>query len=178
MLASPEADLSAVRLAEPSDEEELVEMCRALHRESGLRDGNDEPLPFCVERVRATVQRATMIRRNDPDAGQAWCGIIGPPGALEGSIYLSVETAWYSDAPFLAEIWNFVAPEFRKSANAKTLIAFAKATARTLHMPLMMGITSTERAPAKMRFYERNLGCRPMGGFFVYNADHASAGMV
>jgi hypothetical protein len=160
-----------VRFAGLCDEEGLIAMVRELHTESGLRDGSDRPLPLNEAKVRATVRRAILPRRRDPDgdAGHAAIGVIGSVGQIEGSVYLSVETTWYSEAPFLTEIWNYVPLPYRRSENAKTLIAFSKAVASTLGLPLVMGVMSTERQPAKLRFYERNLGCRPLGAFYLWN---------
>jgi hypothetical protein len=84
------------------------------HKEGGLRDGANQPFPISEEKLRMTVQRAIIPNRNDPDAGQAVCGIIGVPGRLEASVCLSVTSTWYSDMPFLGDLWLFVCPEYRR----------------------------------------------------------------
>lgn len=192
-------DLPRVRFAGPEDEDRLIAMVRDLHSESGLRDAEDRPLPLDEGKVRALVQSAVLRSSNglgphaigsgagaieihethagsagQDIAGHAAIGVIGPPQRIEGSVYLSVETTWYSRAPVVVEIWNYVPPAFRRSQHAKTLISFSKAVATVLGLPLVMAVMSTERQQAKMRFYERNLGCRPFGATYVYTPPRAA----
>lgn len=162
-------DVSRVRLAEQSDAEELLDMARELHLESGIRDGNDEPLPFSEKKTRRTI-----LQSFEQEHG-AIIGIIGEPGSLEGSVCIAWTDPWYSEELILQERWNFVRPTYRKSQNAKILINFSKLIATVVWRPLIMGCMSTERQPAKMRFYERTIGCEPLGGFFVFNPDRMEA---
>lgn len=168
-------EISPVRIAQPEDEDGLISMLRLMHQEGGLRDANDQPFPLCEERVRATVQQAILPNRNEPDAGQACCGIIGESGHVEASVCLVVTSTWYSEKPFLGDRWTFVHPEFRKTPHARTLVAFAKVVAATMRMPLLMGNMAAERTSAKDRFLERNLGVKRYGSTFVYHPDHTGA---
>ena len=150
-----EADATRVRVATRRDEDELMALCRRHHAESGVGDLNED-------KVRSIMNRAFTPGRNDP-------GIIGVVGksCIEGSICVVVEPMWYGDTPFLQEVWNFVAPEWRKATtNAKDLIAFAKRLAEPppigTGLKLWMGITSNHRTEAKMRLYRRQLG-EPVG---------------
>ena len=165
-------DPGRVRLADAADEDELMRAVRRMHSDNewGLRDASGQPLPFCEERARSAIQRAIIPRRNQPGGLPAWVGILGEPGKLEASVYLSVELPWCSEAPFLAELWHWVMPEYRRTNNAKTLIAFSKAMATMLKIPLVMGVLTGERVMAKCRLYERQLGS-PIGQFFLYNSD-------
>lgn len=163
-------DLSRVRLAEASDEEALMQAVQRMHAENewGLRGADGKPLPFCRHRTRATIQRAIIPRRNDPGVAPAWIGVIpGDNGDIAGSIYLSVELPFCSESPFLAELWNYVFPNYRKSNNAKTLIAFSKTIASIIQIPLVIGVFTSERVMAKCRLYQRQLG-EPSGQFFIY----------
>lgn len=163
-------EAGSVRVATPADEGDLVAMLRIMHTEGGLRDGANQPFPISEDKLRMTVQRAIIPQRNDPDAGQAVCGIIGAPGQLEASICLATTATWYSDMPFLADLWVFVCPDYRrKTGHARTLIGFAKAMATAAQLPLMMGNVSAERSEAKDRFLERGLGAKPYGRYFVWH---------
>ncbi len=170
MLQADTVDTSRVRLAERDDEDDLMRAVKRMHgdNEWGLQGADGKPLPFSEERARSTIQRAIIPRPNHPGAAPAWIGIIGEPGHIEGSIYLSVEVPWCSEAPFLAERWNYVFPEYRKSSNAKTLIAFSKAIAAVIKIPLVIGVFTSERVMAKCRLYQRQLG-EPRGQFFIYH---------
>lgn len=181
MFEAPICDLAGkVRVAMPSDEEELMDACRRAYAtgEWGLRYGDGSPLPYAPDRVRSTIQKAIIRQRNDPDGGQAVIGIAGEPGKLEGSVYLYVSSTFVSDAPFLMELWNYVFPAYRKSDNAKALIAFSKAVANIMRMPLVMGVMSHERTEAKCRLYSRALGRPALGSFFLYNGDCADDSRV
>lgn len=159
------ADALPVRLAQPSDEDDLMVMLHMMHREAGLHRA-----PICEESVRATVQRAIIPSRNDPNAGMSCCGIIGQPGRLEASICLGVTKPWWSGHSHIGDFWNFVSPEYRKTTHARTLIAFAKVVAETVQMELQLGVVSLERTAAKERFFERN-GFQRIGGYFRYNPE-------
>lgn len=143
-----------VRLAEPRDEDEIIAMCRRLHAENAIFAMSDD-------RVRATVRKG--LNRD-----QSILGVIGPPGNIQASIYLTVAQFWYTNSQHLEEIWNYVLPEFRNSRNAKDLISYAKWCSDTIGLPLMIGILSTIRLEAKQRLYERQLGS-PAGVLYLHN---------
>ena len=158
-------DTNLVRLADPDDEDDLLQMQRELHLESGLRDGKGRPYLFSENKVRS------MLRHSLTYGNGSLIGIIGSPGRLEGSVCVTTSSPYYSDIEFLQERCNFVRHAFRQSHNAKILIAFSKAVASAMRHDLVMGTMSTERQPAKVRFYQRALGCEPFGAFFVFNYD-------
>ncbi len=145
-------DFARVRVADPSDEEELMAMCRNLHAENGA-------FSMSEEKVRALLWRA--FNRQD-----GLIGVIGASGRLEGSIYLLIDQLWYSNDWCLLELWNYVLPAYRRSTNAKELIAFAKKCSEALRLPLFIGILSNEQTEAKVRLYRRQLGT-PAGAFFL-----------
>ena len=137
-----------------SDMEQLMDMAKEFHRE------NVATYAVSEEKVRKFMELALSGRGGI-------IGVIGDQGALEAAIYLLISTHWYSDAWHLEELINFVRPAFRKSNNAKELIAFAKRCADELEIPLAIGVISNIRTAAKIRLYERQLA-KPAGAFFVY----------
>lgn len=143
---------SVVRLATPEDEAGIFHLCKLLHGENGLFPMDDELVEETIKN--GITQNGGII------------GLIGPPDALEGIIYLSISHFWYSRKPHLEELFNFVHPDFRRSDHAKALIDFAK-SCTSGNIRLVIGVVSNERTEAKVRLYERRLG-KPAGAFFVY----------
>ncbi len=166
-------DTAPVRLAGPADENALVELCRVRHAETAIPLANGQPAAFAPEKARATIQRAILINRNHPDAGQSWIGAIGTPEVMEAAAYVTVTSPFDSDALYLTVLWNFVAPEYRKHSHATHLLTFAKAFSRVLQMPLWL--EASQHEPAKSRIIERNLSCKSVGQYFVYMPDSMSA---
>lgn len=163
-----------VRPATPFDEEELVEMVRLMHDDDewGLADVNGVAFPFSEIKARATIQRATQ-RRNAPDAGQAWLGVIGEPGQLQGSAFVAVHEASMSDGFFLGELWNFCLPCARNVETSDLLIEFSMAVARMKNMRLRMA-AMTQRRLGKSRFYARRFG-PPIGSVYDYTPTGVTA---
>lgn len=149
-----------VRTAMPSDEDEIMAMCRMLHEENGL-------FRMSEERVRVVIRQAL-------DRKGGLLGVIGQPGKIEAMIYMLLCQIWHSDDWHLEEIFNYVRPEYRKSNNAKALIQFAKKCALELDMDLVIGVVSNTRTEEKIRLYQRQLG-KPNGAFFVFNSKWDSA---
>lgn len=99
---------------------------------------------------------------------RGFIGVIGPVGAVEAAIMLTVGSTWYSEDLNLDEHFNFVDPAHRASSHAKALISYAKHCADEIGIRLVIGILSTKRTAAKVRLYERQL--TPAGAFFVHPA--------
>jgi hypothetical protein len=149
---------SPVRKAVPSDEPELMDMCRKLHSENGI-------FAFSERKVRNILQSAWN--------GQGGIiGVVGSPGKIEGSICLTICDYFYTEDFHLGELWNFVLPEHRKSTNAKEMIRFAMRCADEIGIPLIIGVLSNERTAAKVGLYRRLLG-DPQGAFFVHQPARA-----
>lgn len=168
-------DDTPVRLAEPSDEDDVLANVQRMQgdREWALCDAAGTPLPFCAPKARLMIRRALIRQHNDPDILPAWVGVIGEPGCLQASIYVSAESAWCSQSPsHLVELWNYVLPEYRQSDNNRRLVAFAKSIADVMHLQL---ISLTHSGTAKRRFYEREYGA-PVGAMFRYNATMPAIG--
>ena len=148
-------DVRQVRLAQPSEEDDLMEMCRMLHEENGL-------FPMSEDRVRQ-VLRMAFERKG------GILGVIGAPGKIEAMICMLISQIWYWDEWHLDELFSYCRPEYRKSNNAKMLVKFATECADKLGLPLIIGIVSNTRTAEKIRLYERILSSKPNGAFFVYN---------
>lgn len=150
---------SRVRRAEPDDEADILAMCREMHRENGMFTMSDG-------RVKDLISRAFNKQG-------AVIGVIGKRGRLEASIYLLVTNIWYSEDFHLEELWNFVRADFRKSDNAKDLVAFAKRCGDEIGLPVLIGIMSNIRTKEKIRLYQRQLG-EPIGAFFLHKPKKAA----
>lgn len=144
-----------VRMAVPEDEDGIVRMITMLHDENGL-------FPLSEKRVREYINR--FFRKEG-----ALIGAVGEPGDPIGSIYLGIEQPYYSETWYLNEAWNFVDPEFRHFNYGKRLISWAKDVAKSMNLPLMVGIVSNHRTEAKIRLYKRQL--EEAGAFFVWNRE-------
>lgn len=167
-------DASSVRLADAGDEDDLMAMVRDMHQESALRTADGQPIPLDSEMVRGELHRAIIPNRNSADL-PAWIGVIGGPGELQASMYLSLETTWYSRHVMLVERWLFVRPAFRKSNVAMTLLEFAKKSADASQAyPLIVGHMTPGREEAKSRMYRRRMG-NQIGGYFGYTGSEAGA---
>jgi hypothetical protein len=150
-----------VRLAQPEEVHEIMA----------------EALRACSENGFANASQIKVLE-------QVWCGlnldnglvgVIGEPGKLEGGILLRITDVWYSDDKVLEERAIFIPPEYRgvKGGRARRLCEFAKRAAKTMEMPLLIGVLSNHRTEAKVRLYERQFG-KPTGAFFLYNGSTGS----
>lgn len=145
-----------VRLGMPSDEPEVMEMCRMLHEENG------DLFPMVDDCVREVLSLAF-------NKTGGVLGLIGEPGSIEAMIFMLISRIWYTKHWHLEELFNFVRPEHRKSNNAKLLIQFAKRCADDSGLPLIIGVISNTRTEQKVRLYQRQLS-KPRGAFFFYNS--------
>jgi hypothetical protein len=143
-----------VRKAVPADRPELMDICREGFAEHGM---------FKMDEVRV----GTMIDRAF-NRGGAIIGVLGETGNIQASIYLLISQFWYTNEFCLEELWNHVRPAYRRSANAKDMISFAKRCAQELQVPLVIGVVANERTEAKIGLYKRQLGS-PVGGYFAFN---------
>lgn len=143
-----------VRKATPADEPELLELCRSLHEENAMFNMDES-------KVKDMLARAF-------DGRGAVIGAIGPTGKIEGAIYMLISQFWYTQQWCLEELFSYVRPEYRRSDNAKSLIAFGKRCAVELNIPLVIGVVSNIRTKAKVGLYARQLS-EPVGAYFAYN---------
>lgn len=152
---------SVVRPAVPADKAEIWRLFRLLHQENALFEISDAKVEFYIDRL----LNPSAIRSDDTGP-RGFIGVIGPVGALEGCIMLTVGSVWYSEQWTLDEHLNFVDPQYRSSNHAKALIEFAKDCADKVGVRLVIGVLSTKRTAAKVRLYERRLTAA--GCFFIH----------
>lgn len=154
-----------VRLADASEEEDIMQVCRELHTENGL-------FPLDEALVRDMLRRAF-------NRDKGILGVIGMPGKLEAISYMLVSNFWYSSHPHLEELFVYVRPQFRetqdlpqdqKFSRVRALAEFAKWCSDETGFPLIIGVISDERTEGKVRLYRRYFG-DPIGNFFYYSAD-------
>lgn len=152
---------SVVRPAVPADKPEIWRLFRLLWNENAIFAICDEKVDFYIDRM------LNHDKIGPDDTGpRGFIGVIGPVGALEGCIMLTIGSLWYSEEWSLDEQLNFVDPAHRKSNHANALIDYAKKCADEIGLRLLIGILSTKRTAAKVRLYERKL--TPAGAFFLY----------
>lgn len=156
---------SKVRLAQPSDEPELLQLFRMMHAEGGMR-------PLDIDCVRETFARAF-------DRKGGILSVIGSPGHIRAMQYLLITRMYYTRENHLEELWNWVHPEHRHSDYSKLMIDHAKSCSDQLSasmgdkVPLIMGVLTNQRMAAKVRLYRKFFGV-PVGAFFVHNSTWVS----
>lgn len=134
---------------------------RLLWAENAMFPISDRKVDYYLERL----LHPETISKDDPGP-RGFIGVIGPVGALEGCIMLTLGSVWYSEELSLDEHFNFVDPAHRASNHAKALISYAKACSEKVGIRLVIGVLSTKRTAAKVRLYERQL--TPSGAFFIH----------
>lgn len=152
---------STIRLAQPSDEPEIIRLVRLMHAESGW-------MPLDVDSVRETLARAF-------DRNGGILAVIGAPGHIRAMIYVMISRWWFTNHNHLEELFCWVHPDHRKSDYARLLSEYAKACSDEISndvgykVPLMMGVLTNRKMAAKVRLYRRFFGI-PAGAFFLHNA--------
>jgi hypothetical protein len=144
-----------VRVAHPSDEEEIMTLCKRLHSENAIFPMDDDKVLF---HLRKAFHRDGSIM-----------GVIGQSGSIEGMIYMSLSSFWYAKRQHWEEYFVYTPPEYRKSKNAQDLLKFAKWCSESTDTPLLTGVISDHRMDGKVRLYQRQLG-EPKGAFFFYDS--------
>ena len=146
----------SVRVAIPSDENEIMRSMRAAFEEQPI-------FPLDEQRMRDRIRMCTQRKGGV-------VGVIDGPKGIEGYLIAVLSQYWYTDAWHLEELSNFVHPDYRRSTHAKDLISFAKWFAEQMSVPLIMGILSTQRLDAKIRLYQRQV--KHVGAVFAFNTGH------
>ena len=142
-----------VRLATPKDEEKILDLLMLMHEENGLFEMDNDSVR---EMVRKVLNRENGI-----------IGVIDGEDEIEAAVCLVIDKLWYAKTWCLNDVFNFVAPKYRRSTRAKSLISFAKNYSDQVGIPLLMGIVSNVRTEAKIKLLERQL--QKAGAFFIYN---------
>jgi GNAT superfamily N-acetyltransferase len=159
---------SIVRVAKPADHMEIWRLFLQGHKENGK-------FSVAHEKVDWFIWRAL-----NPDAIPEWdtaprcvLGVIGPIGQLEGLVFVSIGSFWYTNERHLEEYIVYVDPECRQSGHARALIDWMKQQSDKNALPLITGIISDHRTEAKVRLYRRML--QPVGAFFSHGMKGASS---
>ena len=142
-----------VSLATPKDEEKILDLLMLMHEENGLFEMDNDSVR---EMVRKVLNRENGI-----------IGVIDGEEEIEAAVCLVIDKLWYAKTWCLNDVFNFVAPKYRRSTRAKSLISFAKSYSDQVGIPLLMGIVSNVRTEAKIKLLERQL--QKAGAFFIYN---------
>ena len=142
-----------VRLATPKDEEKILDLLMLMHEENGLFEMDNDSVR---EMVRKVLNRENGI-----------IGVIDGEEEIEAAVCLVIDKLWYAKTWCLNDVFNFVAPKYRRSTRAKSLISFAKSYSDQVGIPLLMGIVSNVRTEAKIKLLERQL--QKACAFFIYN---------
>lgn len=160
---------SRIRLAQPSEEPELLALARMMHAEGGMRK-------LDIDRVREMFGRAFNRQGG-------MLAVIGAPGNIRAMMFLLLTQHWYTHDYHLEEVFNWVHPDHRKSDYSKLMIEYAKKASDEMSahsvanggdkIPLIMGVLTNKRMAPKVRLYRRFFGW-PYGAFFMHNAPWAS----
>ena len=154
---------SPVVKAKPADRSAVIGICAEGH-------ADNEKFPLSVSKLEAAI--SGLLEGDD-----GVIGLIRNNSEIEAVMILQVSQPWSSDQYCLEEIFNFVRPRYRRSTNAKSLIAFAKRCSDEIGIPLVASIVSNEDTIAKSQLYERQLG-KSCGGFFVYSKQQLPAALA
>jgi GNAT superfamily N-acetyltransferase len=147
-------DCPDVRIAQQSDEEELVRLAQMAAEE-------DNQGTFDIDKVRS------VLNLHFHKAGGI-IGVIGNPGhKLKAFTLLAITQPWYSSDGQVQELSLFVDPDHRKTDYAKQLMVFSKKTSEALNLQLSIGVIANEKTEAKVRLYQRQFP--QAGAFFRYN---------
>lgn len=151
---------SVVRIAGSSDFDEVWRLLLESHGENAL-------FPLAPDKVKWFVDRVIYPETIPPeDTGtRGIIGVIGPPKALEGLVFLTIGCYWYTYAKNIDEFMVFVDPRHRRSEHAKALVGWMKNQVELTGLPLVTGIMSTKRTEAKCRLYQRLMP--KVGEFFL-----------
>ena len=139
-----------------ADLPEFMRLFKIMHQENGMFSLDED----CV---RDTFNRAVKNK-------EGVIGLIkGPLGDLRAMLYLLITRYYYTQQFHLEELFNFVAPEHRKTNYADVLLKYADHCQKQLGIPLVIGVLTNSRMEAKVRKYRRHFGM-PAGAFFVSGA--------
>lgn len=157
--ALPHEDNIVVRTGTIDDLDAVMKIAFMASEESGVR--NPDPY-LLLQDIYPSLQLENGI-----------IGIIGAPGEqIEGTVLLRVGTLWYTHEPMLEERSSYVHPAYRhaKGGRLRKLIEFAIDAAKTLELPLTIGVLSDYRTEAKVRMYRRYLG-KPAGAYWLFGIE-------
>jgi hypothetical protein len=150
---------SIVRLAKPGDETELWRLFLQGHKENGIFELAPDKVGWFMHRC----IHHDKIPPWDTDVRGA-IGVIGPIGALEGAVFVTIGSYWYTHNKHIEEFLVYTDLEHRKSRHAAALLEWMKNQVEVTQLPLVTGIMSNDRTEAKCALYRRKF--TKIGEFF------------
>jgi hypothetical protein len=150
---------SIVRIAKPADKQELWRLFLQGFRENGLFKLAPDKVEWFMDRC--------IFHEHIPawDTGpRGAIGVIGPVGALEAAVFVTLGSYWYTHDKHIEEFIVYTDPECRKSRHAAALLEWMKNQVEVTQLPLITGIMSNDRTEAKCALYRRKF--QKIGEFF------------
>jgi hypothetical protein len=158
---------SVVRIAKYGDELAMFDTILLGHADNGL-------WPLSESKILKLVEDA--VKTEMPERGvKPTIGIIGDNGAIEAMTCFTFEQYWYTDEWHIAELFNWVHPDYRASKHAEALMAFQRkftddmSAVSGYKMAMITGVMSLKRLEAKMNLFGRKYP--QIGAIFAYNLD-------
>lgn len=133
-----------IRKAVPEDLNAILELLWLMHHENDL----SHVLPPDVQKVTGHVIQALET---------GWVVVACEnDGKVVGALGMVYSTTWWSSAPILQELWNFVHPDHRRGTrHAWQIMKVAEQLVTTSNMPFWMGVFSNKRTAAKCQLYAK-----------------------
>ena len=154
-----------VRLATPTDANELWRLTMMAHKENALRS-------LALDRIQWMMNRVLYPELIPPgDMGpRGVIGVIGSEAVLKALAVMIIGQFWYTHEKHLEELIVYCDPKFRREHHdgkyhIEALVQWMKDQTDHTGLPLLTGVLSNDRAEAKVRLYRRLLG-NPIGAFF------------
>lgn len=150
------------RIAKPADEDAVYELLLGLEKDNGLG------YPHHENKVREAIRQGTEGK------GGYVIVIANPadPSKFVASLGIHWGQFWYSTDSYLAEVWLYVDPEYRKRTPfADILMDWAKWFSEALNeaagreIPFILSVSSRNRLEAKRRWWRRR--GEEIGAFFL-----------
>src|SRR5882762_10992078 len=113
--------LSHVRVAAEADRTEIWRLFLSGHKENGIFHLAPEKVDFFLTRA----LNPHLIPHGDVGP-RGVIGVIGQVGSLEGLVFVTIGSYWYTHDKHIEEFVVFVDPECRKSNHARSLIQWMK----------------------------------------------------
>lgn len=157
--------LSIVRYAKHGDELAMFDAIMLGHSDNGLWPVSQTKILKLID-----DSLAAPVNGNKPTIG-----IIEGENGIEAMTCFTFEQYWYTDEWHIAELFNWVHPDYRASKHVEALMAFQRKFTDDMSvvsghkMALITGIMSLKRLEAKINLFGRKYP--QIGAVFAYNLD-------
>jgi GNAT superfamily N-acetyltransferase len=150
--AAPKEPTFTIDIAGTDEESfrEIFDLLLAEHDEAGIGALNPEKTAEAC--FRTLEQGMTLIARDRK-------------GKAIGTMGIAETTFWYGDAPYLQDVWFYVAPKNRRNTVGTMLLKAARAIADVREMMLFVTIANPNRRQKKtpMGLIAQQAGYLPVG---------------